>query len=62
MDPAIEERGRSALDFVGFGVACAGFFIAAGGVTVSCAPTVLFGLVLLALGVGYFYFGRDESK
>ncbi len=50
------------MDFVGFGVACAGFFIAAGGVTVSCAPTVLFGLVLLALGVGYFYFGRDESK
>jgi hypothetical protein len=62
MDPDIEERGRSALDFVEFGVACAGFFIAAGGVTISSVPTTLFGLVLLALGVGYFYVGQDESE
>jgi hypothetical protein len=62
MGPDTEEQGRSALDFVGFGVACAGFFIAAGGVAVSCVPTVLVGLVLLALGVGYFYVGQDESE
>jgi hypothetical protein len=62
MDPDIEERGRSALDFVEFGVACAGFFIAAGGVTISSVPTTLFGLVLLAMGVGYFYVGQDESE
>jgi len=62
MDADIEERGRSALDFVEFGVACAGFFIAAGGVTVSSVPTAVFGLILLALGVGYFYVGQDESE
>ena len=50
------------MDFVEFGVACAGFFIAAGGVTISSVPTTLFGLVLLALGVGYFYVGQDESE
>ena len=62
MDQESEDSGRSALDFVEFGVACAGFFIAAGGVTVSCVPTALFGLLLLALGVGCFYFGLGESE
>jgi hypothetical protein len=62
VDQESEDPGRSALDFVEFGAACAGFFIAAGGVNISCVPTALFGLVLLALGVGCFYFGRGESE
>jgi hypothetical protein len=55
MNEEIEESPRSALDFAAFGLACLGFFVAAGGITVSSVPTTVFGLVLLALGVGYFY-------
>lgn len=62
MNEEIEQPPRSALDVTIFGLACLGFFVAAGGVTVSSMPAAVVGLVLLALSLGYFYAGGDGPK
>ena len=55
-----DESTRSPLDVWHFAIVAAGFFVAAGGVVVSSVPVVLFGLVLMGWGLGYFFINASE--
>jgi len=57
-----DEFTRSPLDFWHFAIVVAGFFVTAGGVTVSSVSVVLLGHILAGWGLAYFFFNGSEDR